>query len=31
MIEGRLGWLSVYSYQELGGHLELQPIGHVTA
>ncbi|CAG9233695.1 Hypersensitivity response secretion protein HrcV [Paraburkholderia sabiae] len=31
MIEGRLSWLSVYSYQELGGHLELQPIGHVTA
>ncbi|HVE09069.1 MAG TPA: type III secretion system export apparatus subunit SctV [Paraburkholderia sp.] len=31
MIEGRLGWLAVYSYQELGGHLELQPIGQVTA
>ncbi|WP_319000535.1 type III secretion system export apparatus subunit SctV [Burkholderia metallica] len=31
MIEGRLAWLAVYSYQELGSHLELQPIGHVTA
>jgi type III secretion protein V len=31
MIEARLAWLPVYSYQELGGHLELQPIGQVTA
>ncbi|OAJ61460.1 EscV/YscV/HrcV family type III secretion system export apparatus protein [Paraburkholderia ginsengiterrae] len=30
MIEGRLGWLSVYSYQELGDHVELQPLGRVT-
>jgi type III secretion protein V len=30
MIESRLGWLSVYSYQELGAHLELQPLGRVT-
>jgi len=31
MIESRLNWLSVYSYQELSGHLELQSIGQVTA
>jgi type III secretion protein V len=30
MIEARLGWLSVYSYQELGDHVELQPLGRVT-
>jgi type III secretion protein V len=30
MIESRLGWLSVYSYQELGAHLDLQPLGRVT-
>ncbi|MCR1769226.1 type III secretion system export apparatus subunit SctV [Burkholderia glumae] len=30
MIESRLGWLSVYSYQELGEHVELKPVGRVT-
>lgn len=30
MIEARLGWLSVYSYQELGEHVQLQPLGRVT-
>lgn len=30
MIEARLGWLSVYSYQELGEHVDLQPLGRVT-
>lgn len=30
MIESRLGWLSVYSFQELGEHVELQPLGRVT-
>lgn len=30
MIESRLGWLAVYSYQELGEHVDLQPIGRVT-
>ncbi|WP_114810510.1 FHIPEP family type III secretion protein [Paraburkholderia kururiensis] len=30
MIEARLNWLSVYSYQELGEHVELQPLGRVT-
>ncbi|RKP44566.1 type III secretion system export apparatus subunit SctV [Trinickia fusca] len=30
MIESRLTWLPVYSYQELGGHVELQPLGRVT-
>lgn len=30
MIESRLGWLPVYSYQELGGHVELQALGRVT-
>lgn len=30
MIETRLGWLSVYSYQELGEHVDLQPLGRVT-
>ncbi|KAG0166423.1 hypothetical protein DFQ30_007218 [Apophysomyces sp. BC1015] len=27
MIEARLAWLPVYSYQELGEHVELKPIG----
>ncbi|MCG1042854.1 type III secretion system export apparatus subunit SctV [Mycetohabitans sp. B8] len=31
IIEGRLGWLPVYSYQELGEHVELRPLGRVTA
>jgi type III secretion protein V len=31
MLEGKLDWLNVYSYQELGGLVELQPIGRVTA
>lgn len=30
MIEARLGWLAVYSYQELGEHVELKPVGRVT-
>ncbi|MEX3640082.1 type III secretion system export apparatus subunit SctV [Paraburkholderia sp. BR14320] len=30
MIEARLDWLAVYSYQELGEHVELQPLGRVT-
>ncbi len=30
MIESQLGWLSVYSYQELGAHVDLQPMGRVT-
>ncbi|NRO95254.1 EscV/YscV/HrcV family type III secretion system export apparatus protein [Paraburkholderia sp. NMBU_R16] len=30
MIEARLGWLSVYSFQELGDHVELKPVGRVT-
>ncbi|WGS54764.1 type III secretion system export apparatus subunit SctV [Paraburkholderia sp. D15] len=30
MIESQLGWLSVYSYQELGAHVDLQPLGRVT-
>jgi type III secretion protein V len=29
MIEARLGWLGVYSYQELGEHVELMPLGRV--
>ncbi|SOE96844.1 type III secretion protein V [Burkholderia sp. D7] len=29
MIEGRISWLSVYSYQELGDHVELRPLGRV--
>ncbi|MCX4161419.1 MULTISPECIES: type III secretion system export apparatus subunit SctV [Paraburkholderia] len=29
MIEARLGWLPVYSYQELGAHIDLQPIGRL--
>ena len=30
MIESRIGWLQVYSYQELGEHVELQSLGRVT-
>jgi type III secretion protein V len=30
MIESRIGWLPVYSYQELGAHVDLQPIGRLT-
>jgi type III secretion protein V len=30
MIEARLGWLAVYSFQELGDHVELKPLGRVT-
>ncbi|WP_322040715.1 type III secretion system export apparatus subunit SctV [Burkholderia diffusa] len=30
MIESRLGWLAVYSYQELGAHVDLEPVGRVT-
>jgi type III secretion protein V len=30
MIEGRLGWLKVYSYQELGTLVELRPAGRVS-
>ncbi|TKC86942.1 EscV/YscV/HrcV family type III secretion system export apparatus protein [Trinickia terrae] len=30
MIESRLGWLPVYSYQELGAHVDLQPVGRLT-
>jgi type III secretion protein V len=29
MIEARIGWLPVYSYQELGAHLDLQPVGRL--
>ncbi|MCA8489317.1 type III secretion system export apparatus subunit SctV [Burkholderia arboris] len=29
MIEAQLGWLPVYSYQELGSHVDLQPLGRV--
>jgi len=29
MIEARIGWLKVYSFQELGGAVELRPIGRV--
>ncbi|MBN3825125.1 EscV/YscV/HrcV family type III secretion system export apparatus protein [Burkholderia sp. Ac-20384] len=29
MIETRLGWLPVYSYQELGSHVNLQPVGRL--
>ena len=29
MIEARLAWLPVYSYQELGAHIDLQPIGRL--
>ncbi|WP_206956916.1 type III secretion system export apparatus subunit SctV [Trinickia acidisoli] len=30
MIESRIGWLSVYSYQELAEHVELMPLGRVA-
>ncbi|MBN3834758.1 type III secretion system export apparatus subunit SctV [Burkholderia sp. Ac-20344] len=30
MIEAKLGWLPVYSYQELGEHVDLRPIGRIT-
>jgi type III secretion protein V len=30
MIESRLAWLPVYSYQELGAHIDLQPVGRLT-
>ncbi|NVM77638.1 type III secretion protein V [Duganella sp. SG902] len=30
MIEQQLGWLNVYSYQELGGNVELQPLGKLV-
>jgi type III secretion protein V len=30
MVESRLKWLPVYSYQELGAHVDLQPIGRLT-
>ncbi|WP_343732520.1 FHIPEP family type III secretion protein [Duganella sp.] len=30
MIEQRLAWLNVYSYQELGGNVELQPLGKLV-
>jgi len=30
MIESRLGWLHVYSYQELGSLVELRPLGRVS-
>jgi type III secretion protein V len=30
MIESRLPWLPVYSYQELGAHVDLRPIGRLS-
>ncbi|HTJ19697.1 MAG TPA: type III secretion system export apparatus subunit SctV [Steroidobacteraceae bacterium] len=30
MIEAQIGWLPVYSYQELGEHVELRPLGRVS-
>ncbi|UVE69361.1 type III secretion system export apparatus subunit SctV [Burkholderia pyrrocinia] len=30
MIERRIDWLAVYSYQELGEHVELRPVGRVS-
>ncbi|KVE07667.1 MULTISPECIES: FHIPEP family type III secretion protein [Burkholderia] len=30
MIEARLPWLPVYSYQELGSHVDLQPVGRLA-
>jgi type III secretion protein V len=30
MIEARVGWLKVYSFQELGSSVELRPIGRVV-
>jgi type III secretion protein V len=29
LVEGRLRWLKVYSFQELGSLIELRPIGRV--
>ncbi|PPT92338.1 EscV/YscV/HrcV family type III secretion system export apparatus protein [Xanthomonas theicola] len=29
MIEARIGWLPVHSYQELNGHIELAPVGRI--
>ncbi|UXH78299.1 type III secretion system export apparatus subunit SctV [Roseateles amylovorans] len=31
MIESRLDWMRVYSYQELGNQIELRPLGRVVA
>jgi len=30
MIEQPLGWLDVYSFQELGGNVDLQPLGKLA-
>jgi type III secretion protein V len=30
LVESRMEWLAVYSYQELNGHVDLQPLGRVT-
>ncbi|MCX8565415.1 MAG: type III secretion protein V [Glomeribacter sp. 1016415] len=30
MIENHISWLPVYSYQELGEHINLQPIGRIS-
>ncbi|MGF6955252.1 type III secretion system export apparatus subunit SctV [Paraburkholderia youngii] len=30
MIEARLSWLQVYSFQELGGHVQLKPVGKLA-
>jgi type III secretion protein V len=30
MIEARLGWLQVYSFQELGGYVQLKPVGKLA-
>ncbi|WP_209720407.1 FHIPEP family type III secretion protein [Duganella sp. 1411] len=30
MIEHKLGWLNVYSFQELGGDVDLQPLGKLV-
>ena len=30
LVEARMEWLAVYSYQELSGHVDLQPLGRVT-
>jgi type III secretion protein V len=30
IVEARLDWLAVYSYQELGKHVQLRSIGHVS-
>ncbi|MEA3118270.1 MAG: type secretion protein [Paraburkholderia sp.] len=30
MTDSRLKWLPVYSYQELGAHVDLQPVGRLT-